>query len=179
MNSRVISANRTAEVIKQLVAAMNMLFDYVHLLVTGVLVGKVVLLSFVVAPIMAQTLDSESFGKVVRRLFPAYYLLGLGSAAVALASLMGLAALEGGGSMVVLAMVLWTGVLASEWYSRSSVTPRSNAMRDRLKEQALHGLVDPTLREAWERLHRRSVSLNSAVLIAGLILLGTAGHLKP
>ncbi len=131
-----------------------------------------------VAPIIARTLDAESFGKVVRRLFPAYDLLGLVSAAVALLSLMGLASLEGS-PMIVLAMALWMGVLASEWYSRSFVTPRSNAMRDRLKEQELHGLVDSGLREAWERLHRRSVSLNSAVLIAGLILVGAAGHPKP
>jgi hypothetical protein len=157
---------------------MDILFHYLHVLATGVLIGKVVLLSFVVAPIMAQTLDAESFSKVVRRLFPAYYLLGLGSAAVALASLIGLVALEGGKSVVVVAMALWIGVLASEWYSRSSVTPRSNAMRDQLKQQELHGLVDPALRDAWDRLHRRSVSLNSAVLIAGLILVGTAGHLK-
>ena len=157
---------------------MDMLFHYMHILATGLLIGKVVLMSFVVAPILARTLDAESFSKVARRLFPAYYLLGLVSAAVALTSLMGLAVLEGG-SMLVFAMTLWTGVLASEWYSRFSVTPRSNAMRDRLKQQELHGLVDSDLRESWERLHRRSVSLNSAVLIAGLILVGAAGHLKP
>ena len=156
---------------------MEIFLNYVHLLATGILVGKVVLLSFVVAPIMAQTLDSESFSTVVRRLFPAYYLLGLASAAVALASLVGLAALDGGGSVMVLAMALWTCVLASEWYSRSFVTPRSNAMRDRLKGQELHGFMDPILKEAWDRLHRRSVSLNSAVLIAGLILVGVAGNL--
>lgn len=157
---------------------MDMLFHYMHILATGLLIGKVVLMSFVVAPILARTLDAESFSKVARRLFPAYYLLGLVSAAVALTSLMSVAVLEGG-SMLVFAMTLWTGVLASEWYSRFSVTPRSNAMRDRLKQQELHGLVDSDLRESWERLHRRSVSLNSAVLIAGLILVGAAGHLKP
>ncbi len=51
-------------------------------------------------------------------------------------------------------------------------------MRDRLKEQELHGLEDQALKEAWDRLHRRSVSLNSAVLMAGFILIGIAGHLK-
>ena len=56
---------------------MDMVLYYVHILSTGVLIGKVILLSFVVAPILTQTLDPESFGKVVRRLFPAYYLLGL------------------------------------------------------------------------------------------------------
>jgi hypothetical protein len=158
---------------------MEIVLNYVHLLAGGVLVGKVVFLSFVVAPIMAQTLDAESFSTVVRRLFPAYYLLGLASAAVALASLIGLAALEGRGPVLILAMALWTGVVASEWYSRSSVTPRSNAMRDRLKDQERHGFMDPALKAAWDRLHRRSVSLNSAVLIAGLILVGAAGHLRP
>lgn len=157
---------------------MDMVFQYVHLLATGLLIGKVALMSFVVAPIIARTLDAESFSKVARRLFPAYYLLGLVSAAVALTSLMGLAVL-GGGPMIVFAMTLWTSVLASEWYSRFSVTPRSNAMRDRLKQQELHGLVDSGLREAWDRLHRRSVSLNSAVLMAGFILIGIADHLKP
>ena len=93
---------------------MDMVLYYVHILSTGVLIGKVILLSFVVAPILTQTLDPESFGKVVRRLFPAYYLLGLVSAAVALMSLMGLAALVGS-PMIVFAMALWTGVLASEW----------------------------------------------------------------
>ena len=136
-------------------------------------------MSFVVAPILARALDTESFGKVVRRLFPAYYLLGLASAAVALASLLGLAAFQDSKSMIPMAIALWTGVLTSEWYSRSSMTPRSNVMRDRLKQQKLHGLEDPVLTEAWDRLHRRSVSLNSAVLIAGLILIAIAGHLKP
>jgi uncharacterized protein DUF4149 len=44
---------------------------YVHMLGIAVLVGKVVLLSFVVAPVLARTLDPEHFGTVVRRLFPA------------------------------------------------------------------------------------------------------------
>ena len=48
---------------------MDRLFNYLHLIATGVLIGKVVLLSFVVAPTLAQTLDAESFGNVVRRLF--------------------------------------------------------------------------------------------------------------
>jgi uncharacterized membrane protein len=45
---------------------MEIVLNYVHLLAGGVLVGKVVFLSFVVAPIMAQTLDAESFSTVVR-----------------------------------------------------------------------------------------------------------------
>ncbi|MBA2485688.1 MAG: DUF4149 domain-containing protein [Nitrospira sp.] len=52
--------------------------QYLHALAVAVLLGKVVLLSFVVAPILAKNLEREPFGKVVRRLFPAYYALGDG-----------------------------------------------------------------------------------------------------
>ncbi|HEU5409326.1 MAG TPA: DUF4149 domain-containing protein [Nitrospira sp.] len=93
---------------------MDRLFHYLHLVATGVLIGKVVLLSFVVAPIIAPTLDAESFSNVAYRLFPAYYLLGMGSAVVALASLVGLVYFEWERSMIIFAMVVWTGVLASE-----------------------------------------------------------------
>jgi hypothetical protein len=157
---------------------MDMLLNYLHQLAAGLLIGKVVFLSFMVAPIMAQTLEAESFGKTVRRLFPAYYLLGMGSAAIALASLMGLAVLYGAEYLILLSMALWAGVLASETYSRSWLTPQSNAMRDQLKQQELHGPVDPGLKKKWDRLHRRSVVLNSLVLLAGLILIWTAGRLK-
>ncbi len=43
---------------------MASFIEYVHAL--AVLVGKVVLLSFVVAPILATNLKREPFGKVVR-----------------------------------------------------------------------------------------------------------------
>ena len=46
---------------------MDMLLNYLHLLATGLLIGKVVLLSFVVAPVMAKALDSESFGMSSRK----------------------------------------------------------------------------------------------------------------
>ncbi|WP_447598202.1 DUF4149 domain-containing protein [Nitrospira sp. Nam80] len=157
---------------------MDMLLNYLYELATGLLVGKVVFLSFVVAPIMAQTLDAEAFGKTVRRLFPEYYLLGMGSAAIALASLMGLAVLHGAGYLMIVSMALWAGVLASETYSRSWVTPQSNAIRDQLKQQELHGAVDPGLKKKWDRLHRQSVVLNSLVLLVGLILIWTAARLK-
>ena len=52
-------------------AFLDPVMQYLQALAVAVLVGKVVLLSFVVAPILAKSLDQEAFGKVVRRLFPA------------------------------------------------------------------------------------------------------------
>ena len=146
----------------------------VHSLAAAVLLGKVVLLSFVVAPSLAKNLDPESFTKVVRQLFPAYYALGMGAAIAGLLSAAGLLAIRGVTVSTVLASGMWLIIFAAEAYCRSPLTPRSNMMRDRLKEQERQGGVDPRLQDSWNRLHQRSVYLNSLVLLAGfcLVVLG-------
>ena len=150
---------------------MARFIDYVHALAVAILVGKVVLLSFVVAPILAKNLEPESFGKVVRQLFPAYYALGMGTAVMGVISASMLAALRGMSVVLLVASGIWLIVLASESYCRSPLTPRSNAMRDRLKDQESRGLIDADLQAAWNRLHQRSLYLNSLVLLAGLCLI--------
>jgi len=51
---------------------MAPLIAYLHALAIAILVGEVVLLSFVVAQVLAKSLEREPFGTVIRRLFPAY-----------------------------------------------------------------------------------------------------------
>ena len=153
---------------------MTPLFDYMQALAAAVLVGKVVLLSFVVAPVLAGTLDAEAFGQVVRRLFPVYYALGMGTALAGLFSVALLGALQGFSAVPVGSIAIWLFVLAAEAYCRSPLTSRSNAMRDRLKEQERRGAVDPALLKQWNRLHQRSVYLNSTVLFAGMGLVWLA-----
>lgn len=150
---------------------MARLIEYLHALAIAILVGKVVLLSFVVAPVLAKSLEREQFGTVVRRLFPAYYALGMGTALLGLVSLSGLAMIRGMSSSLLATGGIWLIILAAEAYCRSPLTPQSNDMRDRLKEQEQRGAVDPVLLAAWNRLHQRSVFLNSLVLLAGLCLL--------
>src|SRR5512134_403162 len=150
---------------------MARFIDYVHTLAVAILVGKVVLLSFVVAPILAKNLEPELFGKVVRQLFPAYYALGMGTAVMGVIAASMLAALRGMSVVLLVASGIWLIVLAAESYCRSPLTPRSNAMRDRLKDQESRGLIDTDLQAAWNRLHQRSLYLNSLVLLAGLCLI--------
>ncbi len=145
---------------------------YLHNLAAALLVGKVALLSFVVAPILARQLDPESFGRVVRQLFPAYYAMGIGVSFLGLLSIVGLSVVHGWTIGLLVASGLWVLVLAAEAYCRAPLTPRSNQMRDELKRQERMGVVDPELRVAWEGLHRRSVYLNSLVLLMGLCVLG-------
>lgn len=145
---------------------------YLHTLAAGLLVGKVALLSFVVAPVLARHLDPDSFGRVVRQLFPAYYAMGIVVSLLGLASIVGLSFAQGWTISLLAASGLWTMVLTAEAYCRAPLTPRSNHMRDELKRQEGVGAVDPELQVAWERLHRRSVYLNSLVLLMGLCVLG-------
>lgn len=148
--------------------------QYLHAVAVAILLGKVVLLSFVVAPILAKNLEREAFGKVVRELFPAYYRLGMATAAVGLVSVTGLLTLQGLNPSLLAAGGIWLVILAAESYCRSPLTPQSNAMRDRLKEQEQRGAVDAQLQVAWSRLHQRSIYLNSIALLGGLSLLGVA-----
>lgn len=148
--------------------------QYLHALAVAVLVGKVVLLSFVVAPILAKSLAQEQFGAVVRQLFPAYYLLGMSAAAIGLLSVTTLGIIRGLSPSLLLAGGIWLIMLSAESYCRSPLTPQSNAMRDRLKAQEREGPVDPVLKAAWDRLHQRSLYLNSLVLLGGLWLVGLA-----
>jgi hypothetical protein len=153
---------------------MEPVIQYLHALAVAVLLGKVVLLSFVVAPILAKNLEREPFGKVVRQLFPAYYKLGMATAAAGLLCVTALAMVREIRPSLLVAAAIWLGILAAESYCRSPLTPQSNAMRDQLKEQEQRGTVDPELQVAWSRLHQRSIYLNSIVLFGGFWLLGLA-----
>ena len=150
--------------------------EYFQMLALAILVGKVVLLSFIVAPILAKNLERDPFGKVVRQLFPAYYTLGMGTAIVGLVSVIGLGLIRGITTGLLVGGGTWLMILATETYCRSPLTPQSNVMRDRLKSQESEGVLDPVLRAAWNRLHQRSVYLNSLVLLAGLCLLGLSSR---
>lgn len=150
---------------------MATLIEYLYALASAILVGKIVLLSFVVAPILAKNLEREPFGRVVRQLFPAYYAVGMGAAIMALVSLSGLTIIRGMSPSLMVAGGIWLIILAVEAYCRSPLTHQSSAMRDRLKEQESRGAVDPALQTEWNRLHQRSVYLNSMVLLIGLCLI--------
>ena len=78
----------------------------------------------------------------------------------------GLGMIIGMSTTLLVAAGTWLIILAAEAYCRSPLTPQSNALRDRLKEQESRGAVDPALQGAWNRLHQRSVYLNSLVLLA-------------
>lgn len=155
---------------------MGTWLQYVQTVAAGLLIGKVLLLSLVVAPVLAKQLEPAAFGRVVRRLFPAYYALGMGAACLGLAAGLGRTLVDParatGSAGILLGM--WGGVLALEWYSRARMTPRLNELRDALAETPSPPLQMGPQRRAWDRLHRRAVQINGVVLLAGFVILGIA-----
>ena len=148
---------------------------FLNILAMGVLVGKIVFLSFVTAPVLARTLDAESFSQVVRNLFPPYYGLGMISAAVGWASSIALGLLHNLESLMLIPSTLWLGILAIELYCRTPLIGQINELSDELRIKENKGLNTPLLREQRDGLHRLSVQLNSLVLVMGLCLIGLSG----
>ncbi len=145
---------------------------YLHVLAIAILVGKVVFLSFVTAPILARALDTESFTRVVRQLFPRYYALGMMSAVIGWATITALGIQRGLGPFDLVSSGLWLGILAIENYCRTPLTPQMNELSDRLKENLARGINTPLIQQRRDSLHRLTIRLNSAVLAMGLCLLG-------
>jgi hypothetical protein len=127
-----------------------------------------------VAPILAKTLEPPVFGRTIRVLFPAYYALGMGAAALGLATRAGQVAGARASGTDAMMLGLWGCVFALEWYSRSALTPRMNALRDLLTERGQPNPQEEQKRREWDSLHRRAVQINGVVLVVGLIALGFA-----
>ncbi|WP_342349460.1 DUF4149 domain-containing protein [uncultured Nitrospira sp.] len=148
---------------------------FFNLLAMAILVGKIVFLSFVTAPVLSRTLDTDTFAKVVRSLFPQYYGLGMISAAVGWTTSIALGLLNGFESIVLLPATIWLGVLAIEHYCRTPLIAQINELSDQLKVKQAKGLTTPLLQQQRDGLHRLSVQLNSLVLFMGLCLIGLSG----
>jgi len=136
---------------------MSTILRFFQFLSLGTWVGSILYLSFVVAPGAFATLGSRDLaGAVVGMALSRLHLLGL--LARSLSALGSAAAL-----LVVLMLVL---TLISQY----GVSPRLAALRVEM------GSVDATpqdnrLRVQFNRLHRASVQLEVAVLLAGLVAL--------
>ena len=148
---------------------------FLNLLAVAILVGKIVFLSFVTAPVLSRTLDTDSFAKVVRTLFPQYYALGMINAAVGWATSIALGLLNGFEPIVLIPATLWLGVLGIEHYCRTPLICQINELSDQLKLNHAKGLNTPILQRRRDGLHRLSVRLNSVVLFMGLCLIGLSG----
>ena len=146
---------------------------FLHLLAIVSWVGSILFFSFVGAPTLFAALPREMAGRAVSAIFPRYYLLGLISGAVAIASALILGAIAGRRDRAFAATIALLAVmLGLTLYADRVVRPRAAILR-----QALPGLEGTpehaVARARFDALHRRSVLLNGAVLLLGLGVIAT------
>ena len=135
---------------------MPPIFDVIGLVAVATLFGSMAFFSFVVAPLVFVKLDDASAGRFLRGIFPWYYLV------VGLLSLLALAALAALRPLEAVALGLVAlGAIAS----RQGLMPRINRHRDRMLEG------DPEAVRGFNRLHRISVWINGAQLLAAFVVL--------
>lgn len=144
-----------------------------HLLALAVWLGETIFLSFVVAPTLFSTFPQDA-GRVMSALFPWYYRIGYACGAALLFSSLTFWRSAGGvrgAASVGIAAIMLGAVL----YAGVIIQPRARELR-----LEVHSPNPPAAaKDAFDRLHRRSVQLNSVVLLGGLALAAmTAAKLK-
>jgi hypothetical protein len=154
---------------------MTIVFRTVRLIALAVWVGGLVFFGFVAAVAFKTLPDTHSAGAVVRGSLIALHQIGMAAGIVYLVFTLALLGTQRDSHPVRAAeLALVIVMLALTGYSAFSVIPRMEA--DRL---SVGGDVAKADREApavqqFNRLHRVSVRVEGAVLIAGLLLLGMA-----
>lgn len=125
--------------------------------------GAMVFFSAFVAPTAFSVLDRESAGRLVSTVFPRYYLFGLVLGILALVGVIGrfFPGREPAWGPLVL-LVLMLGMSA---FALLVLLPQLHALRQ----------ATPGASVAFARLHRLSVALNLATMLAGLTLVFVEG----
>lgn len=128
----------------------------VAILITSALFGSMLFFSFVMAPLIFANLEAPVAGRLIRAVFPWYYLLLLvlsGLAGIALATA---APLEAGILLAIASMAA---------FSRQVLMPNINKLRD--KSQA----GDRSAERRFRQLHGASVLINMVQLVGVTLVL--------
>jgi len=143
---------------------------FLHLAGLSAWFGAVVFLSLVAAPALFGALPREAAGRAMSVIFPRYYMFGAVCGVVALATRAGLCLLRGAWSGGALAQISsLTLMLLLTLYAGTVVLPRAAQARATLLEASPDDLA---AQDAFRALHRRSVLLNTGVLLLGLTAVG-------
>jgi hypothetical protein len=125
-------------------------FTILELMTAGLWLGSIVFFSFFLAPVLFRVLAPADAARLVRAVFPRYYLLGIVCGLI-LCSLLVLQR-----DVPRLAAVVSFTLI--DLYCRQVLTPRINEARD----------AGPTRQAEFDRMHRLSVQLNGVVML-GLV----------
>ncbi|MEE4660131.1 MAG: DUF4149 domain-containing protein [Halieaceae bacterium] len=119
-------------------------------LLVAALFGAMLFFSFVMAPLIFMHLDVTSAGRLIRAVFPWYYVMLASLSGLAAVLLFQLAPLEAGVMLAIASLAL---------FSRQVLMPRINAMKD------LSETGDTAAEARFNQMHRASVIINMMQLV--------------
>jgi len=154
------------------------LFQSALILALSAWVGSIAFFSFVVAPGIFKHLERDQAGALMARLFPDYYFAGTLCGAAALVVLVFLFLFDSGSRLLRLFQLLLVGLmLAGNLYAGGILEGKIRGLRE-------ERFAAPTRAEREEggklfhQMHRRSETLNLAVLGLGVVALTTTAVRK-
>lgn len=119
--------------------------------------------------------DKHSAGLVVRSALMDLHRIGIGAAVVYLLATLGLMAMQHDGQRArFVEIIIVAAMLLLTLYSQLGVIPRMEKDRLSLGGDITTASADNPARLDFDRLHQRSVSLEGAVLLGGLLLIALA-----
>ena len=133
-----------------------MVLSAVSLLAAALLFGGMGFFAAVLAPLVFTALPAAASGPFVRRVFPAYYLWVIASAAVGALALLPLRLPDALSLGLVAASTVWL---------RQGLMPRINALSDAAQAG------DAAAKAGFARAHRLSVLVNVAQMLVALAVL--------
>jgi uncharacterized membrane protein len=143
---------------------------FIYLLALILWIGGMAFFSFLAAPSIFHVLPRAEAGKVVTAIFPKYYWQGIICGVVALAASVALGLRTRWSGLLILRVILLGIMVMAVLYASLGVQPKIHALREQLASlESQSSPMDP-LRLEFDRLHRRSVGINAAVLLLGVIV---------
>jgi len=148
---------------------VTVMLRFIYLLALAVWIGSMTFFSFLAAPSIFKVLPREEAGTVVTAIFPKYYWLGVVCGVVALATSLVLG-VRTRWSVLLLARSILLGIMiVGVLYSVLVLQPKMHAVKAQIASVESLSPTDP-LRMEFGRLHGRSLGINAAVLLLGVIV---------
>jgi hypothetical protein len=144
---------------------MTPMMKWLYLVALATWTGSVVFFSAVVARTVHQVLSREEAARLLRVMFPRYYLVGVLSAAIGVVCVGWLLFERAFGKWPgIFSLLLLASLGGTSFWLRQTVAPRMEQLRDQRENS-------PEAAAEWRELHRLSVQLNVATLVGLLALL--------
>ncbi|MBI3209020.1 MAG: DUF4149 domain-containing protein [Candidatus Solibacter usitatus] len=135
---------------------MTPFLNFIEQLSLAVWVGAIVFFTLFTAPVLFQRLNEEDATRIIRILFPRYYLLGTVCSFLVAGVQLARGFLWFWGGMIGLAAAMFLLLGALNLYARQVLAPAINRARD----------AGPAEKKRFSALHLRSVAINAFTLIA-------------